>query len=180
MVKIEIRHITRQIMLVPLRVDAFDTFQWLGRLLGKSWLPSTSPPSLTSSSSSPAQPTWCAPTFSKWSNLQDSHVFPFASTSPAFSLWLWWSSPTPRELQVITNRRNINWTPFIIFVFIFVLFSLLFASTSSAMIVSDNSSGIVSTGALLLLQITVGSRLLPHFQDDVIWTMVTIMRHFNS
>ena len=56
-----------------------------------------------------------------------------------------------------------------------------FASASFSMIISDYSSRIVSAGATLLLvafivlQITLGSRLLQHFQDDVIWTMVTIV-----
>ena len=56
-----------------------------------------------------------------------------------------------------------------------------FASTSFSMIISDDSSRVVSTGATLLLvafivlQITLGSRLLPRYHDDVIWTMVTIV-----
>ena len=56
-----------------------------------------------------------------------------------------------------------------------------FASTSSSIIISDDSSRIVSTGALLLLvafivlQITLGPRLLPNFQDDVTWTIVTVI-----
>ena len=53
--------------------------------------------------------------------------------------------------------------------------------TSFSMIISDDSSRIVSAGATLLLvafivlQITLGSRLLPRFQDDVVWTMVTLV-----
>ena len=56
-----------------------------------------------------------------------------------------------------------------------------FASISFSMIISDDSSRIVSEGATLrlvtfiVLQITLGSRLLPRFQDDVIWTMVTLV-----
>ena len=68
------------------------------------------------------------------------------------------------------------WTTFITF------YSLSsFASTSFSMIISDDSSRVVSTGATLLLvafivlQITLGSRLLPRYHDDVIWTMVTIV-----
>ena len=94
-------------------------FQWIDSLQGKSWLSSTSPPSLTSPPSSPTQPTWCAPTFSKWFNLQDSHDVSFASTCPAFFLWMRWSSPS--GLQVTATQRKKNWTTITTFLFPFVI-----------------------------------------------------------
>ena len=105
-VKTEIRNNNQMVALLE---DAFITFQWIDRLQGKSRLSSTSQPSLTSPPSSPTQPTWCAPTFSKWFNLQDSHAVSFSLTFPAFFLWLIWSSGDCNSTQ-----KN-NWTTFTTF-----------------------------------------------------------------
>ena len=51
----------RQMMFKAVLVHAFVTFQWIDSLQGKSWLSSTSPPSLTSPPSSPPM----SPTFFK-------------------------------------------------------------------------------------------------------------------
>ena len=55
-----------------------------------------------------------------------------------------------------------------------------YSLSTFSMIISDDLSRIVSTGAMLLLVAfrspwARGWRLLPRFQDDVIWTMVTIV-----
>ena len=56
---------------VPVLVVAFVTFQWIGRVRGKLWLFSTSPPSLTSPPSSPTPSICWAQTISKWPHSQD-------------------------------------------------------------------------------------------------------------
>ena len=87
---------------------ALVMFHRSGRLQGKLWLSPTSPPPLTTTPSSPTRSTCCTPTFSKQFHPQDSRDLSFASTSPAFFLWLRWSSP--RGLQVTTTEHNNTWT----------------------------------------------------------------------
>ena len=127
--------ITRQMHFVAVLTDAIVTFQWIGRLQGESWLSSTSPPSLTSPPASPTQPTWCAPTFSTWFDLQDSHDGSFALTCPAFFLWLRWSSS--RGLQVIAIQRT---KQFDNFHYILIPFRPFFPSIRLYILLNDQSS----------------------------------------
>ena len=131
--------ITRQMEFVAVLVVAFVTFQWICRLRGNLWsvLNITTIADVTTIVANTTNIVW---TSLKWFNLQDSHDYttslPPRHALPSFSGWDGQTREDFRWLQF--NAQN-SWTPLTTFWFPFVLFPLLFASSSFSMSIFPGS-----------------------------------------